>query len=257
MNCMDKRYNISNIEEFLMDLGLSAKQSRVYLAALALGPSPVQKIATQAKIVRTNCYDAIEHLIARGLLSVSTDGKKRLFLAEPPEALERLLSEKQAGLAEILPQLRLLSAGGEHKPRIRYYPGLEGYRLVYEDTLTCHEKKLFGIYSIRDMWEVMGREYSDRMVERRIKHGIQLQVIREEAEKDIFLGIYPSTPKELRNMRRAPSGMVFPLTTFVYDHKVVILSSKKELFGLLIESQDIAQAHRNYFEALWQISAPG
>jgi hypothetical protein len=28
------------------------------------------------------------------------------------------------------------------------------------------------------------------------------------------------------------------------------------MFGLIIESADIAQAHRHYFEALWQISTP-
>jgi len=59
-----------------------------------------------------------------------------------------------------------------------------------------------------------------------------------------------------REGRFAPAGMSFTLTTYVYGNKVIILSSKRETFGLIIESADIANAHRNYFEALWQISTP-
>jgi hypothetical protein len=92
------------------------------------------------------------------------------------------------------------------------------------------------------------------MVARRVKAGISLRVIRSR-ERDAP-NVYPSTPRDLREMRFAPAGMVFPITTYVYDNKVLVLSSKKETFGLLIESADIAQAHRNYFEALWQISTP-
>jgi hypothetical protein len=68
--------------------------------------------------------------------------------------------------------------------------------------------------------------------------------------------VYPSNLSELREVRFAPAGMDFPITTYLYDNKVMILSSKRELFGLIIESQDIAAAHRHYFDALWQISTP-
>ncbi len=251
---MPKSYNISNLEDFLVEYGLTPKQARIYLASLRLGPSPTQAIATEAKTERTNAYDAIETLVAKGLMSISTQGKKRLFVAEQPETLETILKERQAALVEVIPQIRSLAVTTEHKPRVRFYPGIDGYKSVYEDTLNTREGKLFGIFSVENIWDVLGRDYADRMVARRIKKGISLRVIRRRGEA---ANVYPSNEKDLREMRRAPEGVIFPITTYVYDNKVVILSSKKELFGLLIESEDIATAHRHYFEALWQISTPG
>ncbi|MEK7507786.1 MAG: helix-turn-helix domain-containing protein [Patescibacteria group bacterium] len=251
---MEKLYNIGALEDFLIEYGLSGKQAKVYLSALKLGASNVQTIAKDAKIQRTNAYDAVETLIAKGLLAVSTVGKKKMFIAESPSILEKFFAEKQEALKKVIPQLESLHATTEHKPRILYYPGLEGYRTVYEDTLTCTEGKLFGIFSVQDIWEVLGRPYVDRIVERRVKKGIRLRVIRSP-ERDIP-HVYPSREKDLREFRHSPPGMIFPLTTYVYDNKVIYLSSKKETFGLIIESADIAQGHRNYFEALWQISMP-
>ena len=183
-------------------------------------------------------------------MSATSEGKKRLFVAEPPSVLKRLLEEKRSHLTYILPELESLYNVSENKPRIRYYPGVEGYRSVYEDTLTCKSKLLFGIYSVKDITDVLGVQYVDEMVERRLRAGITLRILRSR-EKE--MGIYPSRTSELREVKMAPDGMIFPIITFVYDNKVIYLSSKKETFGLIIESSDIAQAHKNYFDALWLV----
>lgn len=248
---MNRKYTLQRLEQDVAEFGLTPKQARVYVSALQLGSATVQSIASSAQIERTNAYDAIEVLIGKGLMSATTAGKKRLFLAEPPEALQQILEEKRRTLDQLLPELRSLYNVSESKPRIRYYPGIEGYRGVYEDTLTCKSKLLFGIYSVQDIVDILGRDYVDAMAERRVKAGITLRIIRSR-EKE--LGLWPASKAELREVRLAPAGMVFPIVTFVYDNKVIILSSKKETFGLIIESADVAQAHRNYFEALWQIS---
>ena len=246
-------YNIQSIENSLEEYGLTQKQARIYVAALQLGQASVQQIAAAAKTERTNTYDAIESLVARGLMSITTSGKRNMYLAEPPETLEHILNEKRLALKQLLPELRSLYNVSESKPSIRYYPGVEGYKSVYEDTLTCTSKELFGVYSVKDIIEVLGKEYVDSIVGRRVKAGIHLRIVRSR-EREIP-GVYPATEEELREIRLAPPGMVFPIVTFVYDDKVIFLSSKKETFGLIMESEDIAQANRNYFEALWQISA--
>lgn len=252
--CMQKQYGIGELESFLSDFGLTPKQSRVYLASLQLGPASIQDIAHVAKMQRTNIYDAAEELVMKGLMSITTAGKRRLFAAEDPSALKSMLHEKERALTETLPQLETLHSVGEVKPRIRFYPGLEGYKQVYKDSLTTKEKKLYGVFSVQDIWEVLGRPYAEDMFERRAKKGIALRVIRSKARETGAL--YPSSLGALRELRFAPDGVDFPITTYTYDNKVVILSSKRELFGLIIESQDIATAHRHYFDALWQLSTP-
>ncbi len=251
---MNKQHTIYKIEETLAEFGLTPKQARVYVASLQLGPASVQTIAHTAQTERTNAYDAIEALIAKRLMSATASGKRTLYIAEPPETLQTILEEKQNSLKTLLPELRSLYHTSEFKPRIRYYEGIEGYKAVYEDNLTNKEKLLFGIYSIKTSIDVLGRDYLRRAVDRRVKAGIWLKVARSrETEVE---GIYRSSQDELREVRFVPKGMIFPISTFVYDNKVVYLSSEKELFGMIIESKDMADAHRNYFNALWQISTP-
>jgi len=247
--------HVHSLEDDLIDYGLTPKQARVYLAAMQLGAASVQDIASLAKTERTNTYDAIEALLAKRLMSATSAGKKRLYAAEPPTVLKRLLDEKRAHLTHILPELESLYNISDNRPRIRYYPGLDGYKAVYDDTLSAKSKLLFGIYSVKDITDVLGVGYVDEMVERRVRAGITLRIIRSK-EKEVG-NIYPPRESEKREVRFAPEGMVFPIVNFVYDNKVIYLSSKKELFGMIIESADVAQAHKNYFDALWHISSQG
>lgn len=243
-----------NLVQTLTDYGLTSKQAMIYLAALQLGAATVQAIADMSGTERTNTYDAVQSLIDRGLMTVIRHGKKQLYLAEPPDVLERLAAERRLALDRSLPQLWSLYNASDSKPRIQYYPGLEGYKMAYEATLHCQQKMLFGIYSVQDITKVLGKKYVDAMVARRVKAGIFLKIIRSRETE--IPGTYPASPEEMREVRLAPPGMVFPIVTFVYDDKVIMLPSRKEPFGLIIESPDVAQAHRNYFQALWQIGEP-
>lgn len=249
---MEYSNKIDKLETKLVDFGLTQKQAKVYLASLELGSASVQDIAQQANIERTNTYDSIKSLIEKKMMSITTVGKKQQYSAESPVVLERILEERKMELVELLPELQSINNLSQNKPKIRYYPGVEGFKTVYADTLTCQDKAMFGIFAMKDFLEVAGREFLDRMVEGRVKRGINLKVIRSR-EREVA-GIYPGAKYELRELRFAPTGMIFPITTFVYDNKVIYLSSKKETFGLIIESKDITEAHKNYFEALWQIS---
>lgn len=252
-----KKNNISTeLEDSLVDFGLTPKQVRVYLAALQLGTASVQQIADQATVERTNAYDAIKSLIDKRLMSITSHGKKNLFSAEPPEVLKRIIREKEEKLTQLLPELRSLHNSSSAKPRIQFYPGIEGYKTVYENIFTAKEKQLVGIYSTEDINEILGESFARTMVERRVRAGIHLRVIRSKEKEKSVPGIFPPSKEELREVRFSPPGMVFPITTYVYDNKVIILSSKKETFGLIMESADVAQAHRYYFEALWQIAKP-
>ncbi len=251
---MEEQYNIENLEQFLTGFDLTPKQAKIYVTGLTLGGVSIQKIADAAGLGRTNSYDAVKALVAKGLMATSTSGKKQLYVSQPPKVLVRLLEEKKELLAKMLPQLESLPVASG-RPKILFFPGLAGYKTAYEDSHTAKEKKLFGIYSPKDVWDVLGEQYADYMISQRVKRGISLQVIRSRT-KEVTPGKYPNSSIDMREVRFAPEGFDFPISTYVYDNKVLILSSRKELFGLIIESADIAAAHRNYFAALWQISTP-
>jgi sugar-specific transcriptional regulator TrmB len=247
------------IEDQLAQLGLDAKEARFYLAALELGQAPVRVIAQKAGISRTNAYDVLIRLIRKGALTQVERGtaKKRRTLAVVAEDPSRLLSnvEKQRSVLEaILPDLRSIYSRSAATPRVRIYDGVEGIRTVLYDTLKCRSKLLLGILSMRDLLDVPGRAETEAYIRQRIDRGIFLRVLRSR-EKDVG-NIWQSGEAELREVRYAPAGLVFTMTTWIYDDKVAIVSSRRENFGMTIESEEFAQMQQNLFSVLWNASQP-
>jgi len=247
------------LETQLHRLGLDAKEARFYLAALELGQAPVRVIAHKAGISRTNAYDVLGRLLRKGTVTQLERGsgkKKRKFdvVAEDPARLLGVVEEQRTVAEGLLPQLRSIYSRSTVKPRVRLYEGLDGIRTVLYDTLKCRSKKLLGILSMRDLLDVPGREETDEYIRQRIREGIALRVLRSR-EKDVG-DLWPSGAAALRELRYTPPGVVFTMTTWIYDEKVAIVSSRRENFGMTIESEEFARMQENLFSILWAASEP-
>lgn len=246
-----------SIDQVLVQIGLQATEAKFYLAALELGQASVRDIAAKAGISRTNAYDVFSRLLEQGLVTQfgAAANKTMLVAAEPPDQLTELLDARRRKLDVLLPELRSVHNGASSKPRVRFYQGTEGIKLVLDDTLSVRDKKLVGILSMRDLYEVPGRAWMDDLVRRRIEVGVFLRVIRSPA-KDIP-HMWPQSAADLRDVRFASPDFVFTMTSYIYGNKVAIISSRRENFAMTIESEEFAMMQRNLFEVFWaSCSAP-
>lgn len=236
----------------LMALGLTETESRFYLAALELGQASVREISEKAGLTRTSAYDIYARLLDQKLVAeVANDsGRAILVTAEPPEQLRSMFEQRRRRLSDLLPELESLHNRSRSKPRIRFYQGLEGIKAVMEETLTCHGKKLLGILSMRDLYQVPGRAWMDDLVQRRIEAGVSLRVIRSPCN-DVHPH-WPESHHDLRELRYAPAGFACSMTTYIYDEKVAFISSRQEHFAMTIESAEFMAMQTNLFEVLWQ-----
>jgi hypothetical protein len=141
------------------------------------------------------------------------------------------------------------------RPRIRFYEGRDGIRAVLHDTLRCQSRRLDGILSMTDLFQVPGRREMEQYVAARIAAGVHLRVVRSR-EKDIGPDVWPSRPEDLRELRYAPEDAVFTMTTWMYDDKVSIIASRREHFGMIVESAEFAEMQKHLFGALWLVSTP-
>ena len=249
-----------SLEDELNRLGLDRKEARFYLAALELGQASVRLIADKAKISRTNAYDVMARLLVKGTVTQverGTAGSNKKFdvIAVDPSRLINLLEEQRSIAEGILPELRSIHHRSTVRPRVRLYEGLEGIRTVLYDTLNCRSKRLLGILSMRDLLEVPGRAETEEYIRQRIKAGISLRVLRSR-EKDVG-DVWATSAAEMREVRYTPPGMVFTMTTWIYDEKVAIVSSRRENFGMTIESEELARMQENLVSVLWTVSQPG
>lgn len=242
------------VEETLAKFGIHGKQARFYLAALELGEAPVHQVAQKAGISRTTAYDVLAKLLHEGLVTQVQKAGRYHVIAEDPARLLHVLDDRRRTVEEVLPELRSIFNVSIVKPRIRFYEGLDGIKTVLYDTLTCQSKSLLGILSMGDLLEVPGRKEMEDYIARRIATGISLKVLRSR-EKDVG-DIWPTRAADLRELGYVPAGLVFTMTTYIYDQKVSFISSRRENFGMIIESEEFARMHENLFRILWQASQP-
>ncbi len=242
-----------SLEQQLQQFGLEGKKAKIYIAALELGTAKAFDIAKKAKVERPTAYDILTKLTEDGLIGSYQKKGVKYFIAEDPEKIQKNYLEKQRSFEQILPELKSVYNSLHTKPKIKYYEGISGVKTIFEDTLTSKNKTLRSIFSVVDLFQVPGKEYIEGYVKRRIDAGFKIEVIRSQ-QKNVQ-GYWPSTdPEERRTLRFAPSHMVFDMTTYLYDNKVGLISSKKENFGILIESEEFSQTMNHLFDALWQVS---
>lgn len=240
----------------LASIGISGALYKLYAAAIELGEAPISAVAARAGIVRTSAYSALEKLEQEGLVSLeSREGVRCVIANDPTVLLERIEARRQM-LNELMPQLRSTYNRALGKPQIRFYEGTQGILTSLWDTLTItgKPKVLRGILSMNELMQTPGMAEMDRFIRDRVDRGIWLKVIRSE-QRDVE-AIWPSTPAQLRELRYAPADMVLSMTTFIYDHKVCLISSKKENYGLIIESEEFATLQTVLFEAIWKLGSP-
>jgi len=243
------------IGEKLAQFGLEGKKAKIYLALLELGTARVFEIAKKSGVERPTAYDILNKLVREGLASFFDKDSVLHYRAEDPEKILDHLQEKQRVFERMLPELKSVYNALAGKPQVHFYEGIGGIKAVLEDTLTSRDKKLCGVLSVVDLFEVLGQEYMETYVQRRVEERINLRVVRSKP-KEVDKEYWPTSLQALRQLRYAPAQMVFSMTTYTYGAKVALISSRRENFGMIIESGEFYENMQHLFEALWQVSKP-
>ena len=242
------------LEPKLVALGLTGKRARFYLAALELGDETVTAVAQHAGIERTTAYALFEKLLEDGLVTQAVRGGRAHVVAEDPDVLARNLDDKRRILGEILPDLRAVHARTHGAPRFRLYDGAEGIRTVLNAVLAAPLPEICGILSMKELLAVPGPKALRNFIAERVRMGTRLRVIRAHSEETHQ--IWKAGEDELREVRYAPSSDAFRITTFIFGGKVALISSRRENYGLIVDSEEFARLQQALFETMWQTSTP-
>ncbi|AKQ57167.1 TrmB family transcriptional regulator [Bordetella hinzii] len=242
-----------DLEEKLGRLGISGNLYRVYRAAIELGEVPVSELAASAGLPRTTTYDAVLRLEEEGLLKIEGADRKRHVVAHDPSVLLEYVAARRVMVTEMMPELRSLYNQAKGKPKTRFYEGPEGIRTVLWDSLNATQP-LRATFSMSELREVPGLEEINRYRDARIAKGIGMRVIRSRSRDTD--DIWPASQAELRELRWAPAETSVAMTTLIYGNCVAMISSKRENYGLIIESEEHAQHQRMLFDAFWASCLP-
>lgn len=237
----------------LQSFGFSEKESDVYIALLELGKGTVSKISLKAGINRTTGYDILNSLVSKGVVSISGKEPKQEYAAESPDSITSYLKRVAEQTAmhikkseELMPELDLLHAK-KNRPKIRFYEGTEGLKNVYEDTLTSSEA-IRAYANVDDMHGTLPN-YFPEYYKRRTEKNIAIRAIVPKTiigqERQSF------DSEEKREIALVPPDKYyFSPEINIYDDKVMIASWKEKL-GIIIESEEIADAMKKIYELAW------
>lgn len=235
----------------LQKLGLSPKEAEVYLANLELGPAKIPEIARKSKIKRTTVYVIIESLIEKGLVSFYQSKSTKKFVAEEPNRLKSLLKEREQALDQIMPQLTaLVKRDQDKRPEVLFYQGREGCLTILEKTLEKADSEVLFIGSINDIYKITTPEYDyEHYIPTRLQKKIKFTALvfpDPDAEK-----LRAEEQTALRQVKFLPQDFYFGSSMFIFQDKIAMISSDKELIGVVINSADLAQMERQKFKLLW------
>lgn len=240
-----------NIQEVLHEIGLPDREAVVYLAVLELGESTVLPIAKKSGIQRTYCYDILDSLRDKGLVtSLEKDGRRR-WNAEPPEKIQVMLKSRLAHFTDLLPELRSIYNSSGTKPKVRFYEGKEGVLTIsYE---LAKAKTMEAISSTDHLYAVLG-DYINDVTKKIAKNKVRTRELYARGHHPIQWVEYYEEP--LQQIRFLPAGVKIAIDLLLYDNKVALISYEGELHSLVIEGSAIVDSLRVLFELLWQQGEP-
>ena len=237
------------------NLGLTDKEAKVYLAILGLGDSTILPIAKRSGVKRTSIYYFIDRLVELGLVDQAKIRGRMHYKAKPPEQLVNLQEQRLSEVKKALPQFESLYNVSTKKPRISYFEGPEQMRQIMYEEWKC--KEVLFIWPTLNVLEVIGgAKFLEEIVQGDVERGVKLRIIRFRSQTAAWQGAkHGEVPG--REIRFAPEGLDLPMAIGIFDTgKVGFLTSKKEGFGILIESEELYQAMRVFFELFWEKSVP-
>ena len=252
----------------LQELGLSKHESQIYIALLALKKASVTTIAEKAKVNRTTTYDILDKLNTTGLVSKYLSNKKTTYAIDSPQRLkawmkdkEKKLNEQKSKLNDAFSEIDYLFKATAQAPKIQYFEGRKKAENFFNDSLTSNPSIIYGYSATHIIAKTLTEKYSKYYARERYKRNILGKYIVQEIDKESTLqytkryyGKYLNKKPHLIKTKILPHKKTdtFLNETIVYNNKVAISHMGNNFFGVIVESEDVANTQRIVFESLWK-----
>lgn len=240
------------IEESLRSLGLSDKESTVYVTLLGLGQTTAYAVAEKSGLKRPTVYVVLDDLRKKGLVLKIPHAKKQVFTAKSPEEFFSEAEDRLRIAKSALPQLLAIAEKPDKNFRTLYFEGEKNVKEVLSNlNKRMQGKEILGFYAREP--EKMPKEMREFFHDWN-EEGKQLGVT--------LRGITPDDPslqwyKERGEYFGAKMKYVDP-KVYLSDCSIEIGDNFVQIFSLrhmqviLLENPDIASTMRQIFEMVWK-----
>lgn len=244
------------LENVLNRIGLSEKESKVYLKLLEFGSLPISVIAKHTNINRTTCYIVIKSLTKKGIVSRYEKFNVQYFSAAQPNVLMSYLKDKKSKieneiniLEDNLDKLNQIEDRQNNNTKVHYYEGFEGVKHIYEDNL--QDNKLIRTFvGLEKLTKQLSNYLKEDYLVKRIDKKITVKAIVSQNELGNMFD--PSEDKDsFRTRKVIPGNKKLSSQISIYKDKVSFISYHKEDYkGVIIQDASFAETMKSVFDAL-------
>ncbi len=240
----------------LESIGLTEKESRVYLALLPRHDVGSSKIISATGLHGQFVYDALDRLEKLGLAKhVIANGRKK-FSANPPLRLLSIVEEKRLAAQNIARQLQERYSG-KHEQDFEVFQGETAFMMHQYDMLEriAPDSEVVAICGpTENFLATLGEGESDEFEKARVKKGMRVRYIGMESMRPRLAAA--------RKWRQLWEYRIFPgSSTGLVDMDIWPDNLTLNIFGdpvisFTITNKAVAEGYKEFFESLWKLSSP-
>ncbi len=239
----------------LENIGLSEKESRVYMALLPRRDVGSSKIITATGLHGQFVYDALERLEKLGLAKhVIANGRKK-FSANPPLRLLSIVEEKRLAAQHIAKQLQDRYSG-KHEQDFEVFQGETAFMMHQYDMLDriALDSEVQAICGPSERFLFTLGAEADDFERRRIEKRMSVRYIGMEPQREALT--------EMRKWRQLWEFRIFPgqstglVDTDIWPDNITFNIFGDPILSFTITNKVVAEGYKEFFESLWALSKP-
>jgi len=244
---------MENLSEAIENIGLSQKETFVYLALLRIGQASAALISKNSGLKRPTTYLILEELRRRGFVMKMPGNKKQMFIAKSPEEIIDEAKKNVDRATQVLPQLMNMFSKSDPQVRTIHFEGLHGIREAlwykFNELKGSEIVAFFGsaedaspdLVNLFHEWNVA---IADAKVELRsiVPDAKDLKKFREGDKR------YGFRPKVL-----PPFNYTSKTSIEITDRFIRIIMFKEQQ-AVIVENPVVAKALKEIFEIVWNKS---
>jgi len=240
----------------LESLGLSEKESRVYLALLSKNEVGSSKLIAATGLHGQFVYGALARLEQLGLVKHVIQNGRKKFSANPPLRLLSIVEEKRLTAQNIARQLQERYSK-KHEQDFEVFQGESAFLMHQFDMLERVEpnQEALAICGPSERFlATLGEGETDEFEELRIKKGLRVRYIGMEPMRERLT--------EMRKWRKLWEFRIFPgqstglVDTDIWPDNITFNIFGDPILSFTITNKAVAEGYREFFESLWGLSKP-
>lgn len=258
----------------LQKLGLSKRESEVYLALLTKKEFTAPEIGKITSVSRNKSYEVLQSLVKKNLCTENYKNGTKVFSGIKPDialrniisGYENELNEKKELTAQFREELMKIHAENEHSSAsldyIEVYTDIGQVRDRWEsierntrEELLVFTKPPYSV-SLEDTLEMAEEVKKNKITVKSIYEFSTLKSLEEVNNLLRLIGIYKKMGEEAKIIEKLPMKLAISdinTTIFVLDDKI---SMQASMTTMIVEHPGFAVALKKVFDSYWKEAMP-